>query len=67
LPPNARFRDCIRGTGLDRGHLAARSYHPSTVNVVLGDGAVRNVSNSIDPLVWRAVGSKGSGDSTGGF
>lgn len=67
LPPNARFRDCIRGTGLDRGHLAARSYHPSTVNVVLGDGAVRNVNNNIDPLVWRAVGSKGSGDSTGGF
>jgi prepilin-type processing-associated H-X9-DG protein len=67
LTPNVRFRDCIRGTGLDRGHLAARSYHTSGVNVVLGDGSVRYASNNVDQLVWRAVGSKGGGEQVSDF
>jgi hypothetical protein len=67
LTPNARFRDCIRGTGLDRGHMAARSFHSSGVNAVLGDGSVRYVSNNVNDLVWRAVGSKAGGESVGDF
>jgi prepilin-type N-terminal cleavage/methylation domain-containing protein len=67
LTPNAKFRDCIRGTGLDRGHMAARSYHPAGVNVVLGDGAVRFANSNVADLVWRAVGSKAAGESVGDF
>jgi len=67
LTPNARFRDCIRGTGLDRGHMASRSYHSSGANCVLGDGSVRYVSNNVNADVWRAVGSKGGGESMGEF
>jgi prepilin-type processing-associated H-X9-DG protein len=67
LTPNIKFRDCIRGTGLDRGHLATRSYHTSGANVVLGDGSVRYASNNVDTVVWRAVGSKGGGDTVGEF
>jgi prepilin-type N-terminal cleavage/methylation domain-containing protein/prepilin-type processing-associated H-X9-DG protein len=67
LTPNSRFRDCVRGTGLDRGHLAARSYHPGGVNFVLGDGSVRFAANTIDEQTWRAIGSKGDGDIPGPF
>jgi hypothetical protein len=67
LTPNARFRDCIRGTGVDRGHLASRSYHASGINAVLGDGAVRYVTNNVNSDVWRAVGSKAGGEATGEF
>jgi prepilin-type N-terminal cleavage/methylation domain-containing protein len=67
LTPNSRLRDCIRATGVDRGHMAARSYHPSGVNIMLGDGSVRFTSNSVNELVWRAVGSKGDGDQMGDF
>ncbi len=67
LTPNAKFRDCIRGTGLDRGHMAARSYHPAGVNVVLGDGSVRFANNNVNDIVWRAVGSKGAGDTVGDY
>jgi prepilin-type N-terminal cleavage/methylation domain-containing protein len=67
LTPNSKRRDCIRGTGLDRGHLAARSYHPGGAQVVMGDGAVRFVSETIDERTWRAAGSKAGGDVPGDF
>ncbi len=37
--------------------VAARSYHPNGVNVLLGDGSVRFIQNSINPVVWRALGT----------
>jgi prepilin-type processing-associated H-X9-DG protein len=64
LTPNSRFRDCIRGTGVDRGHLAARSFHPGGVNFLLGDGSVRFAPNTVDERVWRAIGSKAGGEPT---
>jgi hypothetical protein len=66
LTPNSKRRDCVRGTGVDRGHLAARSFHTSGANVVMGDGAVRLASNNIDEAVWRAAGSKNGGESASG-
>lgn len=65
LTPNSRRHDCIRGTGVDRGHLAARSYHTGGAQIVLGDGSVRFASDSIDENIWRAVGSKGDGEVIG--
>lgn len=62
LTPNSIHRDCIRGTGLNAGHLAARSYHPGGAQVCLADGSVRFASNTITEDVWRAVGSKSDGD-----
>jgi type II secretory pathway pseudopilin PulG len=62
LTPNSRRRDCIRGTGLDRGHLAARSYHVGGAHVLLADGAVKFASENVDEAVWRAVGSKEGGE-----
>ena len=38
-------------------HVSARSYHTGGVEVVHGDGSVRFVSNSIDLLIWRMMGS----------
>lgn len=57
MVPNSRLRDCIRGTGVDRGHLATRSFHTGGAQICLGDGSVRFVSNNIDLGVWRSVGS----------
>ena len=66
LTPNSKRRDCVRGTGVDRGHLAARSFHPAGANVVLGDASVRLASNNIDEFVWRAAGSRNGGESASG-
>lgn len=67
LTPNSRLRDCVRGTGVDRGHLAARSYHPGGVEIVLCDGSVRFVSNSVSELTWRALGSRANSEPLGDF
>src|SRR5439155_20759297 len=41
---------------------AARSNHPSGVNAALADGSIRYVTNTIDLVTWRAVGTKANGE-----
>jgi prepilin-type processing-associated H-X9-DG protein len=43
-------------------HKAARSRHPNGVNVGMGDGAVRFVTNNISLNNWRALGSMNGGE-----
>jgi prepilin-type processing-associated H-X9-DG protein len=39
-----------------------RSRHPSGVNTLFGDGSVRFMKNSINPLVWVGLGSINGGE-----
>jgi prepilin-type N-terminal cleavage/methylation domain-containing protein/prepilin-type processing-associated H-X9-DG protein len=64
LTPNFKGRDCVRASGLDSGHYAARSYHPGSVNVGMCDGSNRTVNDSVDLAAWRATGSRGEGEAT---
>jgi hypothetical protein len=43
--------------------VSSRSMHPGGVLTVLGDGAVRFVSNDVALGVWQAAGSSGGGES----
>lgn len=45
--------------------LAARSYHPGGVEVVLGDGSVHFIADSISKDVWAALGSIAGGETHG--
>jgi prepilin-type processing-associated H-X9-DG protein len=63
--PNATSRDCVRGTGLNKTHLAARSYHNGGVNMLLCDGATRFVSNGVSLATWKAVGTRSGSDTIG--
>lgn len=42
--------------------VTARSYHPGGVQSLYGDGSVRFTIDSIDGLVWRALGTVNSGE-----
>ena len=42
--------------------LTSRSYHSGVVNSALADGSVRIVTNSVDQLVWRAMGTRAGGE-----
>jgi prepilin-type N-terminal cleavage/methylation domain-containing protein/prepilin-type processing-associated H-X9-DG protein len=71
LPPNWNRKtgdlatqryNCGDFGDLNRAHIAASSYHSGGVNVGMADGSVRFVSDSIDFLVWQAVGTKAGGE-----
>ncbi len=62
LPPNFQGMDCIRAVGIDKAHLAARSYHTGGLNVVRADGSVSFVSDSIAITAWRAFGTRAGGE-----
>lgn len=38
--------------------VTSRSYHPGLVTIALMDGSTRSVSDDIDPVIWRALGSR---------
>jgi prepilin-type N-terminal cleavage/methylation domain-containing protein/prepilin-type processing-associated H-X9-DG protein len=66
--PNAAFMDCcnlcdgIPNTDGEEAIITARSYHPGGVNVLMGDGQVRFVSDGVAETVWRAIGTRSSGE-----
>ncbi|MCA9009181.1 MAG: DUF1559 domain-containing protein [Planctomycetaceae bacterium] len=71
LGPNSAIPDCGSGSIPDSPQevsiMSARSYHTGTVTVVLADGSVRSVSDSIDLGVWQSVGTRAGGEVIGEF
>jgi prepilin-type N-terminal cleavage/methylation domain-containing protein/prepilin-type processing-associated H-X9-DG protein len=48
-------------------HTAASSYHSGGVNLCMGDGSVRFVSDNVDFVAWQAAGTKAGGEVPGNF
>ena len=63
--PNSNRFDCY--FWVNRGLTSARSRHVGGVQCLLGDGAVRFVSDSIDLGTWRALGTRSGGEVVGEF
>jgi prepilin-type N-terminal cleavage/methylation domain-containing protein/prepilin-type processing-associated H-X9-DG protein len=63
LPPNSPSPDCLRHS--NPAWKAARSQHENGVNVLLTDGSVRLVPNTVNLSIWRAVGSRAGGEVVG--
>jgi prepilin-type processing-associated H-X9-DG protein len=62
LTPNSPIRGACVDSTLLAYHLAARSYHTGGVNVALGDGSVRFVSDTIPLATWRVLGTIAGGE-----
>ncbi len=54
-------------TGVELTVVYARSYHDGGVNLMMGDGSVRFVSDFVDLNVFRAIGSRAGGETVGDF
>jgi prepilin-type processing-associated H-X9-DG protein len=45
----------------------SNSEHPQGVNFLFCDGSVQIISNTIDPVIWESLGTRGGGEATGSF
>ena len=50
------------GSGSLAAYAEADSFHPGGVNTLMADGSVKFVKNSINQLVWFALGTKANGE-----
>ncbi len=62
--PNSSHWDCIAGPYSWRG---ARSMHAGGVNLLLGDGSVRFVTNGVNVDTWRALASRNGAEVVGDY
>ncbi len=60
LPPNSTRPDCI--VYHNPGWKAARSLHPSGVNLLYCDGHVAFVKDTISLITWQAVSTRAGGE-----
>jgi prepilin-type N-terminal cleavage/methylation domain-containing protein/prepilin-type processing-associated H-X9-DG protein len=58
-PPNPPEPSCNRHSV---GWSEASSNHPGGVNLLLGDGSVRFVKDSVSPATWRALATRKGGE-----
>jgi prepilin-type N-terminal cleavage/methylation domain-containing protein/prepilin-type processing-associated H-X9-DG protein len=66
--PNSKSYDCVNNDGATITAFAwraARSRHTGGVNLLLADGSVRFVSNSISPTTWTALATRAGGEVIG--
>ena len=42
--------------------ITATSNHPGGVNVVMADGSVKFIKDSITPAIWWAIGTRNQGE-----
>ena len=52
---------CVGESASNPKHLASRSRHTGGVQVLLGDGAVRFISNNLDLATWRNLSTMADG------
>jgi prepilin-type N-terminal cleavage/methylation domain-containing protein/prepilin-type processing-associated H-X9-DG protein len=62
--PNSNNFDCINAAN-NYGLASARSYHTGGLNMLLCDGSVRFVSNTISLPTWRALATRAGSDVLG--
>jgi prepilin-type processing-associated H-X9-DG protein len=60
------MREGLSPTAITFANVTSRSYHSGVVNAVFMDGSVKSIPNSIDPIVWRALGTRAGGEATQG-
>jgi prepilin-type N-terminal cleavage/methylation domain-containing protein len=64
LPPG--FKSCANGLTWNGVAMTASSRHRGVVHLLLGDGSVRAVKDSVDAAVWKALGTIAGGETIPG-
>ena len=67
LPPTSEVPDCGVVQPLRALWMPPRSRHPGGVNLLLCDGSVRFIGETVDLQTWHALGSRNHGEVIGEF
>jgi hypothetical protein len=59
-------KTCVNGVTWNGAAMTASSRHDGRVGLLLGDGSVRFVKNTVSPVVWRALGTIAGGEAIAG-
>jgi Protein of unknown function (DUF1559) len=62
MPPNQPSCNTSADYGVIDSFIAASSFHPSGVNVLLMNGSVRFIKESINLSIWNALGTRSGGE-----
>jgi prepilin-type processing-associated H-X9-DG protein len=62
IPPNSAIPSA---QSANQGFMAAKSYHTGGVNVLMADGSVRLVPDSVSYESWRAAATINNGETAG--
>ena len=62
MPPNANACATTMAFGAVDSFIGPGSYHPGGANVVLMDGSVRFVRDSVNLSIWNALGTRAGGE-----
>jgi prepilin-type processing-associated H-X9-DG protein len=64
LTPNSVHADCSPwgGVATGYGYFTPRSFHPGGVNVVMADGSVKFIKDSINQRTWMGLGTRAGGE-----
>jgi prepilin-type processing-associated H-X9-DG protein len=68
--PNSTNYDCVANDGttfVGISWKAARSNHSNGVNLLLGDGSVRFVTNSVSSSTWAALSTRAGTEVVGDY
>jgi hypothetical protein len=55
-------REGLAPAGTTYAAVTSRSHHQGIVNVAFMDAAVRSIASEIDPVLWKALGSRSGGE-----
>ncbi|HEY2159245.1 MAG TPA: DUF1559 domain-containing protein [Isosphaeraceae bacterium] len=64
VPPGSKT--CVNGLTWNGVAMTANSRHGKTAGLLLGDGSVRSVKDTVTPAVWRALGTIAGGETIAG-
>ncbi len=62
LPPNPPYPNCLTGSLQTVGMLGLSSYHPGGANILMCDGSVRFLKNSVSNTTIWSIGSRAQGE-----